>query len=178
MVEKMQLGIQIWCSRDEGAVLDLSRVKPVKNMYRKPFGGFWTSTYTPNEEHCSEWIEWMCYEMPEWATGNCYILEPEENIKVYEVDDADDLEKLFEKYPLKIMDKYFDVDWEKACEDYDAIHLTSRGQWDTRYKTPTYGSKLNLYGWDSESTLWCRPRFKNTAPIEDIKDRKCKIICD
>ncbi len=83
MAEKNSLKTQIWCAREGGVSIDLSKVQPVKNNFRKPYGGFWTSTYSPNEEYCSEWIEWMCVEMPEWATGNCYLLEPDDNIKVY-----------------------------------------------------------------------------------------------
>ncbi len=172
-----KLGTQIWCAREHGVSLDVSKVGKVINFTRKPFGGLWTSSYTPNEEYCSEWIQWTCNEEPRWATGICYLLEPEDDIKVYTIDKAEDLEKLFEMYP-RIVDNYaFDINWKQVCKDYDAIHLTSNGQWATRYETPKYGGKLNLYGWDTESTFWCRPKFKEIKYIDDV-EHKCKVTCD
>jgi hypothetical protein len=42
--------------------------------------------------------------------------------------------------------------WERLARHFDAVHLTEKGQWDTRL--PPSGD--NLYGWDCESTLWLR----------------------
>jgi len=174
----VKLKTQIWCAREKSPIsLDLSKFQKVENyLPNKPIGGLWTSTYTPDEEYCSEWIEWLCFNAPEWVTGNCYLLIPEDNIKVYEIDKAEDLEKLFEKYGFDTPFGCF-INWEKVCKDYDAIHLTSAGQWRTREGTPKYGDRLNLYGWETESTLWCKPKFKKIIPITKIKNRKCKIFC-
>jgi len=170
-----KLGVQLWCARSKGVSLDPSKVRPVRYGFRKPSGGIWTSTFTPDKEFCSEWIEWVCREgLKEWATGNCVLVEPDEDARIYTIDSAEDLEKLYEKYPV-VFNGIRDVNWPLVCRDFDAIHLTSRGQWCTRYKTPKYGHSLNLYGWDAESTFWCRPKFK-IRPLP--KDLRCKLTCE
>ena len=42
------------------------------------------------------------------------------------------------------------LDWSKISEDFDAVHLTSRGRRETTNTIP------GLHGWDVESTVWIR----------------------
>lgn len=51
---------------------------------------------------------------------------------------------------------------EAIAKKYDAVHLTSEGQWRTRHSTP------NLYGWDCESTLWLRWKFEKVEYIGEM----------
>jgi len=169
------LDLQLWCARKKKEKFDIFKIEPVRKSVRKPMGGLWTSTFTPDREYCSDWIEWCCSEMPEWVSGECYLIKPSNDVKVYEINSKEDFENLYMKYPrnIKIGDYiHRGIDWEKVCKDYDAVHLTERGL--SEIGTSLYGFEL----WDVESTFWCRPKFSEIKHISEVKDRKCKVICD
>lgn len=157
--------------------IHLSKFRPIKNQAKgwgpisvKPHGtGIWTSSYTPdNPEGASDWLRWckaedFCLEM--WRNG--YVYEVAKNLKIVEIDSLDDLmhlndvfgvedestKMLHAKYP-EYKDRRINrwPNWEKLAKHFDAVHLTEKGQWETRM--PPEGD--NLYGWDCESTLWLR----------------------
>ena len=66
---------QLLCTERE----EFQEIKPVKNTrFIKPVGGLWTSTYTPEEEYPSAWVEWCVREEPEWIKDvNFFLLVPE-----------------------------------------------------------------------------------------------------
>lgn len=133
----------------------------VKNRIEsfKPFGGLWTSTY--NEENGSDWVRW-CMENDMPVTKVATILRVDRDAKVFEIDSYNDLKRCFAEYKMdgKNLGGYYEflkisprLDFEKMSLDYDGIHLTERGQAETRFSMPE-----NLYGWDCESTIffhWC-----------------------
>ncbi len=49
------------------------------------------------------------------------------------------------------------------ARDYDGLHLTEKGQWDTHM------GRTNLYGWDMESTLWFKWPGGVVRPLGDVE---------
>lgn len=118
-------------------------------------GGFWTSSPT---EAISGWAEWCASES--FATGphECWLLTPEPDAEVAQIDSLDDLTHLHYLYgrSTDLGSGYFRhlLDFGLIAERYAAVHLTEEGQWRTRLSDP-----YDLYGWDCESTLWLRFAF-------------------
>ena len=112
-------------------------VAPVKNRgFIKPLYGFWTSTYVGNS---SEWVDWCRSE--DFCNPDKYswfVLTPHNNVRVYTIATLDDLRYLVAQYPemdvsteLRSLKFLTFLDFERIAQDYDAIHLTSEGQWAT-----------------------------------------------
>ncbi|GAC1662332.1 MAG: hypothetical protein PVS3B3_33470 [Ktedonobacteraceae bacterium] len=135
-------------------------IHPIENIaHIKPKGGIWTSTWN-EETRSSGWTEWC--EMEEYCDTSKFqwwLLTPLEDLRIYTVDTHKDLRLLGKKYQIP-HDYAFWLDYEQVTQDYDAIHLTERGQWATRLTYP-----ISLYGWDCESTLWFRWCFSEVKQI-------------
>lgn len=126
----------------------------------KPTGGLWASPYL-GERFGSDWVQWCLganYDVPEDGWDS-YLLYPNKDSKIYVVDDLDNLEWLCRNYDctpdhMKMDGKVLGwswIDFERISNDFDAIYLTERGQWATRYTLP-----YSLYGWDCETFLALR----------------------
>lgn len=156
---------------------------PIKNRespWVKPIGGLWTSTY--DSVTGSAWVRWCFAEdwcIPDDEMWNCTLLHPA-TCRVLEIDTFEDLVTALQRYgrpDAPLLESGYsstkclgfrppikdNLDFERISEDYDAIHLTDRGQGETRLTIP------NLYGWDCESTVWFRPKFEK---IEHIGHRR------
>lgn len=139
-------------------------------LHCKPHGGMWTSTYTPEHEYDSDWIRWCSYEG--FMSGrHAWRLTVKDDLRIIEVDDMEDLWAVVQRFELEdygptspIRDRA--LDFRFMAEEYDAMRLTKEGQERTRL---TGARKPDLYGWDSESTLWFRWAF------EDVEYHGC---CD
>ena len=135
---------------------------PISNYTRpwmKPQGGIWTSTYT-GEETGSAWVQWAQVHLlkNEWHS---YLLRPRRDAKVYVIDGRQDLERLLDRFehpdsprPTRM------IDFEKMALHYDALHLTEKGEEETRW-----GAWGTLYNWDVESTLWFRWVFEEVENL-------------
>lgn len=131
----------------------------------KPHGGMWTSPY--EGEYGSAWCQWCLSEEfridREKPDFHLWLLEPDPEKRVYLIDSYEDLEALIDLYPsgpaFQGLSREW-PNWKGVSEDFDAIHLTEKGQWATRLTTP-----YSLYGWDCESTLWFRWGFES---VEDL----------
>ena len=144
-------------------------IPPVENTnYKwKPRGGFWTSTFIPEGEFPSEWVEYAYY-VGGWG-ADAFLLTVNSNARIYTIDSLADLIELINKYSREVPDYTYrggywnthHVDWEKVSQDYDGVHLTSKGRGETRYTEPDIGDV-----WDSESTLWFRNVFTSITPYE------------
>lgn len=143
----------------------IEQVAPVENDGVKPRFGFWTSTY---REGISEWVE--AAEDMDFApyAQNWFVLAPRE-ARVLVIDTLQDLKHLLDRYPHRPIKKLRMrwLDFEAIAEEWDAIHLTSGGQWATRLTHPD-----SLYGWDSESTLWFRWCFESWRRIETAGNKQ------
>lgn len=138
-------------------------VETGERTYRKKpdRGGLWTSTYFDFHPF-SAWGDW-CQEN-EWSLDvdlRLFTLEPESGARVYEVNSYEDLVWLFTIYgrdpknPIGMLYRTErELVWENIAADYDAVHLTEQGQYETHLSMP-----YDLYGWDCESTLWLRWAF-------------------
>lgn len=123
-----------------------TELKPVakieNNNWVKPKGGLWTS---PIESNWA-WKHWCESEQfRDCDEENSFTISLKPDAKILKIDEAGDLMGL----PKKILiESIVYPDFEKLAEMYDAIWLTEKGQWETRYSQP-----MSLYGWDCESVL-------------------------
>jgi hypothetical protein len=134
-------------------------VQPVRNRcFVKPEGGFWTSTW---RDGASAWVD-ACEDM----FGNAYqmnwfLVTPDPAARVLVIDCHADLCRILGKYPCPLAGTSIVwPDFEAIVAEYDALHLTAHGQHRTRLSYPH-----NLYGWDSECTLWFRWKFREVQQI-------------
>lgn len=148
----------------------------------KPIGGMWTSTYTPDQEYDSAWIEflfnsarlsssmdesdsyWVTKEEGIYADQHKWLMKPKTDLNILIVDSHSDLRQIVKKYEKptykgiessEIEDTI--IDFCKIAEDFDAMRLTEKGQKETRRPGK---NEPNLYGWDTESTLHFRWNWK------------------
>ncbi len=160
-------------------------MEPVENRLPKPRGGLWTSSLRGGE---CEWIEW-CRESGFYeGVERAFLLEVEDGVRVLTVDTLEDLKEVVAEYGLYgytgdplgdgpsvvypgDLDRlegwfpaHFVPNFEGVAGDFDGFRVTSRGQRETRFSMP-----LNLYGWDSESTLWfdwCFESVEEAGPVD------------
>lgn len=120
-----------------------------KNDWIKPIGGIWGSTYIPDEVCSSDWERWCIEENfgYNWREAVIFTLKPD--AKVYEIDSVQDLNNLTEEYNMHSSAFLATLNFEAmVAAGIDAIHLTEKGQAETRFSRP-----YSLYGWDVESWL-------------------------
>lgn len=125
----------------------------------KPYGGLWTSTYTPNKENDCHWIQW-CKRENYWTGHYGFLLEVEDDLRAIVIDENEDLQWVVEEYGKSgSMRPDNKIDFQRMANDgYDCMHLTRSGLREVEF--PDEGQP-HLYGWDSESTLWFNWRFKD-----------------
>lgn len=91
------------------------------------------------------WKHWCDYEnFRNCDEENSFKFKLKHKSKIYIIDNMEDLEKL----PFYDMGYYYNLDFVKITQRYDAILLTQNGQILTRH-----GHPINLYGWDCECLL-------------------------
>ncbi len=147
------------------------KISPIKNRPdMKPQGGFWTSTYLPEDEFVSDWVRWCSNNQPKWIKDEeAKLIDISSKARIYTIDSYEDMMNLLKDYPFehpcltKTMQTAFAyIDWEKVSEKYDGVHLTRKGELATRIAR-TRGPCLV---WDCESTLWFRNVFTKIVPYE------------
>jgi hypothetical protein len=127
---------------------DPTKFQPIRNRFVKPYGGLWA---TPVGSET--WKDWCQYN---WETKpdkdnlkSSFTFGLKKDTNVYVIDDLCDLLQL-PKWTAGYSDY---IDFEQCLHSgVDAIHLTEKGQWDTRLSSP-----MDLYGWDLESILVMNP---------------------
>ena len=158
----------------------------------KPYGGIWTSSYTPNasDGYRSDWERALCINplvthpagasapnLPGW------ILRAKNGVKILTIDSLAKAIAFTGKYHLE----YFKIpkafmsqneqikwvfttlitNWRKACVDYDCIHLTEAAHSEVvRYKVEQNGQTA-FHTWDCESTLWAKWCFGDVDVSSD-----------
>tara|TARA_Y100001951_G_C11163793_1_gene196292 strand:- start:19 stop:576 length:558 start_codon:yes stop_codon:yes gene_type:complete len=127
-----------------------------KDGYNKPKNGLWSSTYHPDEEYISDWIEWCATNLQEcWIGQDNILLDINRDSKIFRIDEYQDLKNLYSLYPNPKNNRGF-LDYAQIKNDWDIIWLTMKGQYETHWTEPALGftsTRLDLYGWDSESSL-------------------------
>lgn len=167
-LETKTLPTQLWLGGPGEPKAD--KIPEIKNEPRfvKPRGGMWTSTY--NEESGSSWLQFLLSEYREGLPKNTGWLLMPTRCRVFTIDTLQDLEEAVARWTVPQIPElekidFFKhlIDFEAAQKEVDAIHLTEEGQWRTRLEIP------NLYGWDSESTLWFRCFFQQGLTKINLK---------
>ncbi len=150
---------------------DMSKLSMLRGtiISNKPIsGGLWTSPIT-DDGRC-EWLDHQACN-GDFDTDYMYEVIPDPDCRVLVIDSLDDYLDFEKKY-------YFD--FKKVKKDFDVMYVTSKGIRESVYPTMnTYrlGSKrepyfyIGLYGWDIESALFLRKKFKFGRKIR-INDKK------
>lgn len=134
-------------------------IRPIiSRLCCKPYGGLWTSTYTPNEEFPSDWARWS--ESEDFLFFNRgYILYPASSAKIYTIECMADLRHLVDKFTGN-KEIFESIDFAKISNKYDGVHLTDNGFDDTRFNFTSNDFLLETSAWDCESTVWFRDVFE------------------
>jgi len=171
---------QLFLSRDEGfnpeqhftpAQNEETRAWMTKPMLQT---GLWTSTYTPNEEYTSQWVEW-CVDnnFCDPCAYTWWVLTPREDARVFVIESQRDLFFLMKEYPYqaKHTPPYVAmIDFEAVGRDYDGLALTHKGNMRLHLSVP-----FHLNGWDVESTLWvnwCFSTVEKRTPVLVVKEER------
>jgi hypothetical protein len=129
------------------AHFDRTLFRPVEDYgFVKPSGGLWTSPIDCENGWETEGAEMFGPEaVAHWFdiefTGNCLT-----------IDSLADLDKLDYRHFADGLHSRFPIFEPLLAAGVDAIHLTWRGQCETRLSFPR-----NLYGWDCESVFIMNP---------------------
>ena len=132
---------------------DPQKFKPIKDVpsRSKPSGGLWASPV-----HCNYgWKEWRDDEGFEDNSKSFYF---DFVGRIFTIDGMKDALKLpwkKDRYGLFFIEL---TQWLKNGYKYDAIHLTQKGELETRLAYP-----ISLYGWDCECVLILNPKAIKTT---------------
>lgn len=138
--------------------------EPKNRMWHKPQGGMWTSTL--HDVEGSDWITW-CHGAvfrQEERNQKVFKLEFDPSSKVYVIDSIDDYYKLKDQYRPQIKEGMSEsekrgvllmqqtsmtaLDFESIVKDWDAIHLTKRGEAVTkRFGFSIFGKQETFSEW-------------------------------
>lgn len=145
-------------------VLSKEHFDSIQNRgFVKPNGGLWSSTFKVNGEYLSGWDEFCKEDFNKGLNPYKILFDISPEARIYTIDSQRDLKKLILKYGYHDDGsiKFFKdagiepfalyPNFENIQKDYDVIHLTEKGQWETRM--PREDRAYNLYGWDVESSL-------------------------
>lgn len=133
-------------------------MKPIRNYgFIKPNGGLWTSTLNGDSSDWIRWCEDNEFRVPGKWRG--WTLKPVDHARIYRVDSVSSATWLFSQYATDLRVPFWLLDFEAVAWEWDAIHLTVKGEIVTRMMQP-----ITFYGWDCESTLWFRWMFTSVAP--------------
>ena len=143
----------------------------------KPYGGRWTSTYTPKEKYPSAWAHWCHWEMPHWLCIKGILYTISKDARVFIIDSAEDLVVLDKDYGMNkdtsstSFGLSVSFDFEKMALDYDVINLTEKGYGETHgYRATSKGyNKVRLWGWDCESTLILNEKAIESSEIVSLE---------
>lgn len=134
----------------------------------KPDGGLWGSTYTPEENYPSDWVDWCVgdfYNTSSCRFGVSYELNP--NGRVCEITSVEDYRSMMKTYgrsqfsPADNAPKWGNIttiDWVKLAKDYDAFHITRDAFLQMRLPSDAileleHGYLANFYAYDCESWI-------------------------
>jgi len=164
---------------DEGNPLEEARPVLTGQQANSPPGGnkprsaFWTSTIRRvGDSYTSEWIDWVCGNMPEWHGPIGYVYEISPSARILTLNDSQDAKMIYELYHrmgAKVdRENMYKDDWAMRTDfPWDWV----RKHWDGVNHRRDYGDRHGFtYGWDCESTAWFNTdvlKFKGTVPIRD-----------
>lgn len=126
------------------------RLHPVGNYHDKPsgkpFGGVWTSTYTPDAPSESDWVRFCQQEHSDWIPAYGYLYNVDSAANLLVLNSLEDLAALVARYGLRHPFPPLAVDWKAIACDFDGVRLTAAGL--------AEGQARSLELWDAECTVW------------------------
>jgi hypothetical protein len=140
----------------------------------KPANCFWTSTMRKvHDSYTSEWIDWVCGNMPEWHGPVGYVYEISPSARILRLDSDHDAKQIYDLYHrlgAKVDPQNMHVNDEWAMrKDFPWDWI--RRHWDGVNHREGMGDRYGFtYGWDCESTAWFNTdvlRFVGRVPIRD-----------
>jgi hypothetical protein len=147
----------------------------------KPQGGFWTSSQlNPHKnKFISKWEEWTSSEMPHAKGDHILQLRATNDARIFSIKDRNDRIELEKKYSFEPGDTDIKkpIDWKKFSKDYDALHITEQqARQSHKFETPKTPEQNSMpfYSYDSESTVWLRPKFKKSKVLGTVKEYENK----
>jgi hypothetical protein len=156
------------------SITRFQKVTNVKfDIINKPSGGLWSSTYS-GPDTISQWYEWLLArdEINPKFGYSAFTFDLAENSKIFEVDSKDDLLALYDlcgDFSVPLVDYVNKLDFEKASEIIDVIHLTLDGMISCSHPMWSKEFSRSLYAWDVESCLILNP--KSIINIKDISKK-------
>lgn len=155
------LSTQLHVSHEDTPLVP-SLFRPIQNYLHgvcKPLGGLWTSTY--NQVHGSEWVDYATSIWGERPAWYAHLLTPDPTARIATIHTLDDVYALLERYEDKEMpdflrEMFVCFDFERMMQDYDALHLSRAGLFDTKRSW-----RPRFDAWDVESTCWFRWKFSD-----------------
>jgi len=123
---------------------------------RKPWGGFWTSTYLG--ENGSDWVRWCEGEdFDDTNRSRWWILRPASDAPVLRIDSWSDFDAIEQRYAVQLYPEIpHDLKtWNflaMAADGFAGVHLTKMASIDLHYGRGATMEDLN--SWDCESTVW------------------------
>lgn len=158
----MTLPMQLHALDSENTWSDDFEYDLTPDSRNKPVRGFWTSTYTPDEDFPSDWLRWCDGEQfRSWPKH--LLIKPHEDARVCSVVSLKMLMRLPHRtlrsrggVPLGVV-----LDFPRIAEHWDAVHLPEDMVYALRYDNhDEAGNELsNFYAWDCESTVWLRKKW-------------------
>jgi len=154
MNTKTTIPRQVWSTdrrSDEPNPNDLDSIEDTVHHPEKPVGGIWTSTYTPDNNFDSDWIQW-CVREDFCEVHHKFLLIPEDRLNVLVIDSTQDLREIFDVYEKDEYTSPLDdraINFFQISKDFDAIHLTTHG----KEETNNFFQNINLCSWDTETVL-------------------------
>lgn len=157
---------QLITPRFEGVPCEENLITPTNRKYdrfmRKPTCGLWTSTWDA-EKKSSHWVDWcLAEDFHNPYNLRWFLLEVEQNARVFHLDGITDLKNLIRQYHLGPQVDGV-IDFEAFFKDYDGLHLTKKGNQRLHWRSDT----LDLNAWDVESTVWGRWVFASVTEVTD-----------
>jgi len=112
-------------------------------LFIKPQGGLWCSPLDLE----GGWIDWCRAESYGDIDHEQRVILDVDTSNFVVIDSVEDMETKLPWYEIHVL--FQAIDFEAMVQDgVDGIHLTEKGQRETRFTWPT-----SLYGWDCETIL-------------------------
>lgn len=150
----------------------------------KPFGGFWTSSYTPQDEYLCDWQRGTATNQavkigaPHRQDDKSWLLTPTMTSRVMPIQSFADAQEFTQEFSLGVlpiplwMRGGFGVlltatlsDWERALRQCDGIWLSAEACDEISFNKMHGGEDTAFDAWNTESTLWGAWAFQEVQPL-------------
>lgn len=168
--DKNTLCDQIWIGDGKPCLDYFINNYDIDIVSNKPKGGLWTSSLLEDYEECSEWIRfYKNSDLEKYNNPSIYLLKPENNLNIIEINNKNDLEELYEDYGdtmMLIEDEVEFINYNQIKKDgFDCVRLSFKG---CNNLKELYFDR-NIYStWNCESTVWLSFKFKEIIKYDKL----------